>query len=109
MGAVFAVPYARMTDWRDGLAQLRGAGFRLLALTPDQAAMPIGAVLPPASPADRIALLLGTEGDGLSARWLARGGPGGLHPDEPHRDGPRRGLAQRGGRGRSRLPRPHRN
>jgi tRNA G18 (ribose-2'-O)-methylase SpoU len=67
MGAVFAVPYARMDDWRGGLAGLRAAGFRLLALTPDQAATPIGA----AAPGERAALLLGTEGDGLSARWLS--------------------------------------
>ncbi len=38
MGAVFAIPYARMTDWYEGLAELRAAGFRLLALTPDQSA-----------------------------------------------------------------------
>jgi tRNA G18 (ribose-2'-O)-methylase SpoU len=43
MGAVFAIPYARMTGWYDGLAGLRAAGFRLLALTPDRAAAPIGA------------------------------------------------------------------
>jgi tRNA G18 (ribose-2'-O)-methylase SpoU len=66
MGAVFAVPYARMTDWRGGLAELRGAGFRLLALTPDQSAVPIAAL----PPGERAALLLGTEGDGLSSRWL---------------------------------------
>jgi tRNA G18 (ribose-2'-O)-methylase SpoU len=65
MGAVFAVPYARMTSWYDGLAGLREAGFRLLALTPDPAAAPISAAM--ADP--RIALLLGTEGDGLSSRW----------------------------------------
>ena len=71
MGAVFAVPYARMADWYGGLGQLRAAGFRLLALTPDQSATPIGAALPAgAGPADRVALLLGCEGDGLSARWL---------------------------------------
>jgi tRNA G18 (ribose-2'-O)-methylase SpoU len=67
MGAVFAVPYARMTSWHDGLAELRAEGFQLLALTPDQAAKPIGAV----RLAGRAALLLGTEGDGLSSRWLA--------------------------------------
>jgi len=67
MGAVFAVPYARLADWRGGLSLLRQAGFRLLALTPDQSATPIGA----AEPGDRAALLLGTEGDGLSSRWLA--------------------------------------
>jgi tRNA G18 (ribose-2'-O)-methylase SpoU len=66
MGAVFAIPYARMTGWRDGLAGLRAAGFRLLALTPDRAAAPIGAAVT----GQRTALLLGTEGDGLSSRWL---------------------------------------
>ncbi|MCG5212668.1 TrmH family RNA methyltransferase [Streptosporangium sp. KLBMP 9127] len=66
MGAVFAVPYARMTDWHDGLAELRKAGFRTLALTPDQTATP----LPEAELGDRVALLLGSEGDGLSSRWL---------------------------------------
>jgi tRNA G18 (ribose-2'-O)-methylase SpoU len=65
MGAVFAIPYARMTGWYDGLAGLREAGFRLLALTPDAAAEPIGAAVG----GERIALLLGTEGDGLSSRW----------------------------------------
>ena len=67
MGAVFAVPYARMGDWREGLAGLRSAGFRLLALTPEPDAVPIGEV--PADPDGRLALLLGSEGDGLSARW----------------------------------------
>ena len=65
MGAVFAVPYARMTDWYGGLTAVRAAGFRLLALTPDASAVPISKV-PPGEPA---ALMLGTEGDGLSSRW----------------------------------------
>ncbi|MFF5208984.1 TrmH family RNA methyltransferase [Streptosporangium sp. NPDC000396] len=66
MGAVFAIPYARMTNWYDGLAELRTAGFQTLALTPDQAATPMDRV----TMADRVALLLGSEGDGLSSRWL---------------------------------------
>jgi tRNA G18 (ribose-2'-O)-methylase SpoU len=66
MGAVFAIPYARMTGWYDGLADLRKAGFRLLALTPDATAGPLSA----AAAAGRVALMLGTEGDGLSSRWL---------------------------------------
>src|ERR1700733_6950486 len=70
MGAVFAIPYARMTDWYDGLSSLRKAGFRVLALTPDERATPISSALPDAGGADRVALLLGTEGDGLSSRWL---------------------------------------
>ena len=68
MGAVFAIPYARMTGWCDGLAGLQAAGFRLLALTPDRTAAPIGAAM--AVVGQRTALLLGTEGDGLSSRWL---------------------------------------
>jgi tRNA G18 (ribose-2'-O)-methylase SpoU len=73
MGAVFAVRYARMAGWYDGLAELRQAGFRVLALTPDERAVPIDRALlaagdPPRG--DRAALLLGTEGDGLSGRWL---------------------------------------
>ncbi len=81
MGAVFAVPYARMTDWYGGLATVRAAGFRLLALTPDPAAYPLGQAGGPDGPGaadgadeadgpgERTALLLGTEGDGLSSRW----------------------------------------
>jgi tRNA G18 (ribose-2'-O)-methylase SpoU len=74
MGAVFAIPYARMTGWFDGLDDLKSAGFRVLALTPDERATPVGAALRAKDAGkdagDRLALLLGTEGDGLSARWL---------------------------------------
>ena len=67
MGAVFAIPYARMNGWYDGLADVKAAGFRVLALTPDESATPIGAAL---SGADaRVALVFGTEGDGLTGRW----------------------------------------
>jgi tRNA G18 (ribose-2'-O)-methylase SpoU len=67
MGAVFAIPYARMTGWYDGLAELKASGFQVLALTPDERATPMTSAL---RGARRVALLLGTEGDGLSARWL---------------------------------------
>jgi tRNA G18 (ribose-2'-O)-methylase SpoU len=66
MGAVFAIPYARMTDWYAGLAELREAGFQLLALTPEQNALALDVV----PRAERVALMLGSEGDGLSSRWL---------------------------------------
>jgi len=65
MGAVFAIPYARLPDWYGGLAAIRVAGFRLLALTPDPSAVPISTI----PPGERTALMLGTEGDGLSSRW----------------------------------------
>lgn len=71
MGAVFAIPYARMTGWFDGLASLKAAGFRVLALTPGDSATPISEALSGAGAgSSRVALLLGTEGDGLSSRWL---------------------------------------
>jgi tRNA G18 (ribose-2'-O)-methylase SpoU len=75
MGAVFAIPYARMTEWFEGLAELKNSGFKVLALTPDENAAPLtraGIGDPDELPrqAGKIALLLGTEGDGLSARWL---------------------------------------
>jgi tRNA G18 (ribose-2'-O)-methylase SpoU len=66
MGAVLAIPYARLANWHDGLAELRAAGFQLLALTPDQSAVPMDKV----TMGDRVALMLGSEGDGLSSRWL---------------------------------------
>ena len=71
MGAVLAVPYARLDDWQEGLNGLRAAGFRLLALTPAPGAVPIGeaAAQIRAARGSRAALLLGAEGDGLSARW----------------------------------------
>jgi tRNA G18 (ribose-2'-O)-methylase SpoU len=67
VGAVLSVPYARLADWQGGLAEVRTAGFRLLALTPDPAGVPIGAV----EPGGKLALMIGGEGHGLSARWLA--------------------------------------
>ncbi|RFU42354.1 RNA methyltransferase [Actinomadura logoneensis] len=66
MGAVFALPYARMTNWHDDLGIIRDAGFKLLALTPDQSAVPMDGV----EMTDRVALMLGSEGDGLSSHWL---------------------------------------
>jgi tRNA G18 (ribose-2'-O)-methylase SpoU len=71
MGAVFAIPYARMTEWFEGLAELKNSGFTVLALTPDENATPLTqAGVAVGQGRKRVALLLGTEGDGLSARWL---------------------------------------
>jgi tRNA G18 (ribose-2'-O)-methylase SpoU len=69
MGEVFAVPYARLEPWPDGLARVREAGFTILALTPAEAALPMQRL----TPAQRVrtALLLGAEGPGLSGNALA--------------------------------------
>ncbi|WP_369197420.1 TrmH family RNA methyltransferase [Streptomyces djakartensis] len=68
MGAVFAVPYARLDTWPQDLRSVREAGFTLLALTPDDRARSLDEVAP--HTLDRVALMLGAEGDGLSTRAL---------------------------------------
>jgi tRNA G18 (ribose-2'-O)-methylase SpoU len=69
MGEVFAVPYARLEPWPDSLAQVRDAGFTVLALTPAADALPIQHLN--AAQRARTALLLGAEGPGLSRHALA--------------------------------------
>lgn len=68
MGAVFAIPYARLDAWPSGLDVVHAAGLTVLALTPAPGAVPIDAL----DEADtvRCALLLGTEGEGLSRAAL---------------------------------------
>ncbi|MGE5226729.1 MAG: TrmH family RNA methyltransferase [Planctomycetaceae bacterium] len=64
MGAVFSVPWTRI-DWREGPGILHAAGVRLLALTPSPDAAPIAEV----SAVAPLALVLGAEDPGVSARW----------------------------------------
>jgi tRNA G18 (ribose-2'-O)-methylase SpoU len=66
MGAVFSVPYARLGSWPHDLRTVRDAGFLLLALTPDERAVPLDEVT--SRRPDRVALMLGAEGDGLTRR-----------------------------------------
>lgn len=68
MGAVFAVPYARLESWPRSLETVREAGFKLLALTPSEKAAAIDEAAP--SRYDRCALMLGAEGDGLTTQAL---------------------------------------
>lgn len=68
MGAVFSVPYARLDAWPGGLESVREAGFTLLALTPDAKATSLDEAAPHRM--DRVALMLGAEGSGLSAKAL---------------------------------------
>jgi tRNA G18 (ribose-2'-O)-methylase SpoU len=62
-GAALRVPFARLAVWPADLARLRAEGFTLVALTPRPGAMDLAALDPPA----RLALLVGTEGEGLGA------------------------------------------
>lgn len=69
MGTVFSLPWARAEDWATALPTLREAGFTVvaLALTPDAVALDsfVAAGVP-----DKLAVVVGTEGDGLSSRWI---------------------------------------
>jgi tRNA G18 (ribose-2'-O)-methylase SpoU len=69
VGHVLRVPWTRLPDWPAGLAVLRAAGFVVVALTPSLDAEPIDALA--VDPPDRVALLLGAEGPGLTPATMA--------------------------------------
>jgi len=70
MGAALAVPWTRLAPWPDGLALLRQSGCVVAALTPQAPGDTLAAFA--AAHADRpVALLVGAEGEGLSAPALA--------------------------------------
>jgi tRNA G18 (ribose-2'-O)-methylase SpoU len=66
MGAVFATPWTRLPDWYDALPDLSARGFTTVALTLAADAVPVEQAV---AGVDRVALVLGTEGHGLSPRW----------------------------------------
>ena len=76
-GATVAMPFARFADWPRDLERLRDAGYTVVALTPRAEAVDIGDLGNGGELGDgrplpaRLALLLGTEGRGLSAEALA--------------------------------------
>ncbi|HYG94126.1 MAG TPA: RNA methyltransferase, partial [Nocardioides sp.] len=66
MGAVFNLPWTRLEDWYDALPQLSARGFTTVALTLAPDAVPIDDAV---AGLDKVALVLGSEGHGLSQRW----------------------------------------
>ena len=69
MGTVFQVPWARLEAWPQDLSLLKEAGFTVAALELTEDAVDVD-VLAARNP-DRLALVLGTEGAGMSAGTLA--------------------------------------
>lgn len=71
MGAVLTLPWARMTDSVAGFELLHQAGFTVaaLALSPTAVSLSTFAAQLQAEPR-KLAVLLGTEGHGLSDAWL---------------------------------------
>jgi len=70
MAATLAVPFARLADWPADLNGLKDRGFTIAALTPHEPAEALD-VFAARPRQDRLALLVGTEGSGLSAQAVA--------------------------------------
>jgi tRNA G18 (ribose-2'-O)-methylase SpoU len=66
MGAVFSTPWTRLPDWYEALPDLAARGFTTVALTLADDADPVEEAV---AGVDRVALVLGSEGHGLSPRW----------------------------------------
>ena len=66
MGSVLRVPYARLRRWPHDLLALKNNGFTLVALTPRAHATDLAA-WPRPEPRQKVALLVGGEGTGLTA------------------------------------------
>ena len=71
MGHVLTVPWARLEPWPEALDRVAEAGFSLVALTPAADAEPLSGWR--AAAGERVAVLLGAEGPGLSPAALAAG------------------------------------
>ncbi len=69
MGTVFQVPWTRIEPWPAGLDELRQAGFTVAALALADDAVSLGDFA--AAGHERVALVMGAEGDGLSRDALA--------------------------------------
>lgn len=69
MGTVFSLPWARVDDWGTAIPALRASGYVVaaLALTPDAVALDDFARRPRP---EKLCLVVGTEGAGLSQRWI---------------------------------------
>lgn len=66
MGEGFALPHARLARLPDGLAPVQAAGFTVVALTPAPDAVDLRALAGRLAPTDRVAVVLGSEGPGLT-------------------------------------------
>lgn len=65
MGHALLVPFARAQRWPADLGELRTRGFRLLAMTPDPAAQTLAGAMSDLA-GDKVAVLVGAEGPGLT-------------------------------------------
>jgi tRNA G18 (ribose-2'-O)-methylase SpoU len=68
MGTVFQVPWARLEPWPAALGELKADGWHVAALALAAGAQPLDAFA--ARLPERLAVMVGTEGDGLTAHAL---------------------------------------
>ncbi|MGD8149014.1 TrmH family RNA methyltransferase [Ornithinimicrobium sp. Y1694] len=68
MGTVFQVPWTRIDPWPDGVEVLRAQGLAVAALALAEDAVTLDHL--EAAPPGRLALVLGTEGDGLGRKTV---------------------------------------
>lgn len=71
-GAALVLPFATAAPWPEALDLIRAAGFVVAALTPDAEATSIGDFVGTSAARGRVAVLLGTEGHGLTADAIDR-------------------------------------
>lgn len=69
MGTVFQMPWTRIDPWPAGIALLRQAGFTVAALALSDDSVTLEELVDRRD--DRLALVFGTEGDGLGRRTIA--------------------------------------
>lgn len=69
MGTVFQVPWTRIPDWETAVSDLHAAGVEIAALALAEDAVTLGDYA--AGRPDRVALMMGSEGEGLSPEALS--------------------------------------
>ncbi len=81
MGAVFSLPWARLSDWAGAPSLLRQSGFRTVALTLTADAVDLERVSAELGSAERVAILLRCRGRRLVGRVDPRCGAAREDPD----------------------------
>ena len=71
IGATLRVPFATSAEWPGDVRRLRAGGYTIVALTPEPQATALSDVVESGCLRAPVALLLGAEGDGLSAGAVA--------------------------------------
>ena len=72
MGTVLSLPWARLDDWAQAVPTLQEAGFLVAALALSDDSVSLAQFAPRAAAAAKLAVLMGSEGHGLSHRWLSQ-------------------------------------